>query len=261
MNTTPACGSARSSKRSRCRRSCPTPRSSAATWPTTPIEVEWGDAQIGKALKVSKQPASSITRSSSSRRTTACRFPFVKGQIHEDGFHLPLAMRWGEGIKPGRVVEDFVNVRDLAPTYMELAGLKPHEQMTGKSLAGILRSRAFRLDRKPRFHARRQGAARHRPAERSGLSRAGDSHQGFPLRPQFPSRALARRQSRDRFRQLSIPARPRKSSSCSAATSTSCRSASDCPTSCIASPTTRSASAIWPTIWRSKTSWKSCATN
>ncbi len=48
----------------------------------------------------------------------------VKGQIHEDAFHLPLAMRWGNGIKPGRVVEDFVNVRDLAPTYMELAGLR-----------------------------------------------------------------------------------------------------------------------------------------
>jgi arylsulfatase A-like enzyme len=67
-------------------------------------------------------------------------FPFVKGQIHEDGFHLPLAMRWGDAIKPGRVVEDFVNVRDFAPTYMELAGLAPHPQMTGKSLAGILRS-------------------------------------------------------------------------------------------------------------------------
>jgi arylsulfatase A-like enzyme len=67
-------------------------------------------------------------------------FPFVKGQIHEDGFKLPLAMRWPAVIKPGRVVEDFVNVRDFAPTYMEPAGLKPHEQMTGKSLAAILRS-------------------------------------------------------------------------------------------------------------------------
>jgi arylsulfatase A-like enzyme len=67
-------------------------------------------------------------------------FPYVKGQIHEDAFHLPLAMRWPATIKPGRVVEDFVNVRDLAPTYMELAGLKPHAQMTGKSLAGILKS-------------------------------------------------------------------------------------------------------------------------
>jgi arylsulfatase A-like enzyme len=67
-------------------------------------------------------------------------FPYVKGQIHEDGFHLPLAMRWGRGIKAGRVVEDFINVRDFAPTYLELAGMKPHAQMTGRSLVNILRS-------------------------------------------------------------------------------------------------------------------------
>jgi arylsulfatase A-like enzyme len=67
-------------------------------------------------------------------------FPFVKGQIHEDAFHLPLAMRWPAAIKPGRVVEDFINVRDFAPTYLELAGLKPHAQMTGKSLVNILKS-------------------------------------------------------------------------------------------------------------------------
>src|SRR5205814_471727 len=67
-------------------------------------------------------------------------FPFVKGQIHEDGFHLPLAMRWGKGIKPGRVVEDFVNVRDFAPTYLELAGVPIHAQITGRSLVDIIRS-------------------------------------------------------------------------------------------------------------------------
>jgi len=104
------------------------------------VEVEWGDAQIGKALDV-------LTAAGELDRTLivvtsdhGMPFPYVKGQIHEDGFHLPLAMRWGGGIKPGRVVEDFVNVRDLAPTYMELAGLKPHDQMTGRSLAAILRS-------------------------------------------------------------------------------------------------------------------------
>jgi N-sulfoglucosamine sulfohydrolase len=104
------------------------------------IEVEFGDAQIGKALKVledSGELANTLVVVTSDH---GMPFPFVKGQIHEDAFHLPLAMRWGDGIKPGRIVEDFVNVRDLAPTYMELAGLAPHEQMTGKSLAGILRS-------------------------------------------------------------------------------------------------------------------------
>ena len=47
-------------------------------------------------------------------------------------------MRWGKGIKAARTVGDFVNVRDLAPTCMEIASLKPHAQMTGESLAADL---------------------------------------------------------------------------------------------------------------------------
>jgi len=103
-------------------------------------EVEYADGHIGRALAALEAAGELENTLIIVTSDHGMPFPFVKGQIHEDAFHLPLAMRWGKGIKPGRVVEDFVNVRDFAPTYMDLAGLKPHEQMTGKSLAGILRS-------------------------------------------------------------------------------------------------------------------------
>lgn len=104
------------------------------------VEVEYADGHIGRildALKAAGELERTLVIVTSDH---GMPFPYVKGQIHEDGFHLPLAMRWGEGIKPGRVVDDFINVRDLAPTYLELAGLTPHPQMTGKSLMNILRS-------------------------------------------------------------------------------------------------------------------------
>jgi N-sulfoglucosamine sulfohydrolase len=104
------------------------------------IEVEWGDTQIGRALKYLEDAGEVENTLVVITSDHGMPFPYVKGQIHEDAFHLPLAMRWPAAIKAGRVVEDFVNVRDFAPTYMELAGLKPHPQMTGKSLANILRS-------------------------------------------------------------------------------------------------------------------------
>ena len=104
------------------------------------IEVESADAHIGRTLKTLEDAGILDDTLVIVTSDHGMPFPRVKGQIYEDGFHLPLAMRWGKGIKPGRVVDDFINVRDLAPTYMELAGLKPHEQMTGKSIAGILRS-------------------------------------------------------------------------------------------------------------------------
>lgn len=104
------------------------------------VEVEYADGHIGRTLDVLKAAGELERTLIIITSDHGMPFPFVKGQIHEDGFHLPLAMRWGEVIKPGRVIEDFINVRDLAPTYLELAGLPVHSQMTGKSLVNILRS-------------------------------------------------------------------------------------------------------------------------
>ena len=104
------------------------------------IECEWGDKHIGRALEALQSAGELDNTLVVVTSDHGMPFPFVKGQIFEDGFHLPLAMRWGKGIKPGRVVEDFVNVRDFAPTYLELAGVPRHAQITGKSLTDVLQS-------------------------------------------------------------------------------------------------------------------------
>src|SRR6185312_14359905 len=44
------------------------------------------------------------------------------------------------GGKGGRVVDDFVNLMDLAPTFLEAAGLSPPDVMTGRSLLDVLKS-------------------------------------------------------------------------------------------------------------------------
>ncbi len=104
------------------------------------VEVEWADQHIGQALahleKIGELENTVIIVTSDH----GMPFPYVKGQIHEDGFRLPFVVRWGKGIKPGRVVEDFVNVRDIAPTFLELAGVPKHPQITGRSLVPLLTS-------------------------------------------------------------------------------------------------------------------------
>ncbi|MFA5189149.1 MAG: sulfatase [Verrucomicrobiia bacterium] len=45
------------------------------------------------------------------------------------------------GVPGGRVVDDFVNLMDLAPTFLEAGGLKPPDVMTGRSLMNVLRSK------------------------------------------------------------------------------------------------------------------------
>ena len=104
------------------------------------MEVEWMDKQFGRALAV-LEAAGELDRTLVIMTSDhGMPFPRVKGQIFEDGFHVPLAMRWPGHIAAGRVVDDFVNFRDLAPTFLELAGEKPHPQMSGHSLAGLLAS-------------------------------------------------------------------------------------------------------------------------
>ncbi|MEX2232901.1 MAG: sulfatase [Cyclobacteriaceae bacterium] len=106
------------------------------------LEVEWFDQQIGKAMKILEDRGELGNTIIIVTSDHGMPFPRVKGQIYEEGVHVPLAVRWGDRIQPGRVVNDFINFPDIAPTLMEAAGLKPHAQMTGKSFLDLLLSDA-----------------------------------------------------------------------------------------------------------------------
>lgn len=73
-------------------------------------------------------------------------FPRAKANMYEYGFHMPLAVRWGNKINGGRVVDDLVSLTDLAPTFLEIADVKhPSEStgaypMIGNSIVNILKS-------------------------------------------------------------------------------------------------------------------------
>ena len=66
-------------------------------------------------------------------------FPNGKCSLYDFGVGVPLAVRWG-GQKEGRVVEDFINLMDLAPTFLEAAGESIPEVMTGRSFVSTLES-------------------------------------------------------------------------------------------------------------------------
>jgi arylsulfatase A-like enzyme len=63
--------------------------------------------------------------------------PGGKCNLYDHGVAVPLIV-CGPGIKPGRVVDDFVNLMDLAPTFLEAGGLKPPDVMTGRSIMNVL---------------------------------------------------------------------------------------------------------------------------
>lgn len=102
------------------------------------IEVEWYDTHIGRALKHLKAAGQLENTVIIATSDHGMPFPRVKGQIYDDGFHVPMAIRWGDKIKPGRIVTDFVTFPDVAPTIMELAKVPLHSQVTGSSFVDIL---------------------------------------------------------------------------------------------------------------------------
>ncbi len=70
-------------------------------------------------------------------------FPRVKGYAYHDSNHIPLAIRWPDGMeKPGRVIEDFVDFTDVAATVLDLAGIAHPESgmqpVTGRSWRDII---------------------------------------------------------------------------------------------------------------------------
>ena len=66
-------------------------------------------------------------------------FPHGKCNLYDFGASVPLVFRWS-GAKGGRVVDDLVSLTDMAPTILEVAGLRPPQQMTGRSLVNVLQS-------------------------------------------------------------------------------------------------------------------------
>jgi uncharacterized sulfatase len=66
--------------------------------------------------------------------------PGAKCNLYDIGCEVALAARWPAHIEPGRVVEDFVNLMDLGPTFCEAGGIEPPSSMTGKSLVPVLTS-------------------------------------------------------------------------------------------------------------------------
>lgn len=102
------------------------------------VEVEWFDMHLGRILDILEKSGELDNTLIIVTSDHGMPFPRIKGQIYQHGFHVPMAIMWKNKIKPGRNVDDFINFPDIAPTFLEVAGLDKHEQITGKSFTDVL---------------------------------------------------------------------------------------------------------------------------
>lgn len=68
-------------------------------------------------------------------------FPRSKANLYNSGTHQPLAVRWPGVVKPGMAIDAFVNLYDIAPTFVDMAGIKPFSYMTGQSWVPLLKGK------------------------------------------------------------------------------------------------------------------------
>ena len=87
---------------------------------------------------------------------------------------MPLAMQFGSQVSGGRIIKDFMSLFDLAPTFLEVAGVKAPSAMTGRSFLPMLQSGKSGCIYPQREHVL-TGKERHAPAQ-------ADLKSGYPCR-------------------------------------------------------------------------------
>ena len=109
------------------------------------VEVEHLDAQLGKVLAQLEARGELDRTLIIVTSDNGMPFPRVKGSAYENANHLPFAVRWPAGIaRSGRKVADYVGFADLAPTFLEAAGLTWDKSgllpASGRSLFDVFKS-------------------------------------------------------------------------------------------------------------------------
>lgn len=79
-------------------------------------------------------------------------FPRCKATLFDQGTRVPLAIRWGSKVAGNRTISDFVSLCDLAPTFLEAAGIEVPAEMTGRSLLpALLSNQSGQIDARRSF--------------------------------------------------------------------------------------------------------------
>ena len=105
------------------------------------VEIEWFDKHLGAILDLLKERGELDNTLIVVTGDNGTSVAHAKGNLYEYGVHVPMVVMWPRKITPGRTVDDLVSFIDLAPTFLEAAGLAPNASMPGRTLMSILTSK------------------------------------------------------------------------------------------------------------------------
>jgi arylsulfatase A-like enzyme len=104
------------------------------------LEIQRFDREVGEILEIIEEAGQLENTIVVITSDNGMPFPRAKATLYDYGVRMPLAIQWPDQMPGGRVINDFVNLTDLAPTFLEAAGVEAPEVMSGRSLLFILKS-------------------------------------------------------------------------------------------------------------------------
>ncbi len=102
-------------------------------------EIEYFDMHLGRMIEMLEEKGELSNTIIIVTADNGMPFPRSKGLQYEYSNHLPLAISWPVGItNPGRLVDEYINFVDFAPTLLAIAGVKSHSMNpSGKKMIDI----------------------------------------------------------------------------------------------------------------------------
>lgn len=105
-------------------------------------EVNRLDENVGGVLKVLAERGLETNTIILFAGDNGAALPHGKGSLYDPGSNVPLLIK-GPGIRKGLDVSVLMSGEDIAPTLLDAVGIRPHEQMTGRSFWPLLIGEKF----------------------------------------------------------------------------------------------------------------------
>ncbi len=124
-------------------------------------EVQRFDSEVGDALRLLDERGLAENTIVVMTGDHGWPWPRAKANTYDAGTRVPLAVRWPGRAAPGTVIDRLTLLSDLAPTFLDAAGLPTPPAMTGQSLlpalSGTAAPRGFVVVERERHALAREG--------------------------------------------------------------------------------------------------------
>ena len=102
-------------------------------------EITWLDEQVGQTMAMLDRLGIADNTLLIFASEQGSAFPFAKWTQYDAGLRSAFIARWPAVIPPGTTTDAMVEYVDVTPTFIELAGGEPRDDLDGRSFATVIR--------------------------------------------------------------------------------------------------------------------------